>query len=130
LRKGFDDNCTALVHAMLTADLTSDHSVRGRLHTWLERGFAKVYFVTNLVRGGKSAAAKVGVQVGSTDYIAAAAASVVIAAQMAAYTIAAHIPGIKDAADRSLVRKLTKQLKRYGQAEFTTNAETYRPART
>src|SRR6202167_5813813 len=48
LRKGFDDNCAALVHAMLTADLTSDHSVRGRLHTWLERGFAKVYFVTNL----------------------------------------------------------------------------------
>lgn len=37
LRKGFDDNCAALVHAMLTADLTSDHSLRGRVHTWLER---------------------------------------------------------------------------------------------
>jgi hypothetical protein len=130
LRKGFDENCAALVHAMLTADLTSDHSVRGRLHTWLERGFAKVYFATNLVRGGKSAAAKVGVQVDSADYIAAAVAGVVIAAQMAVYAIAAHIPGIKDSADRSLVRKLTKQLKRYGRAEFTTNAETYRPAHT
>ncbi len=130
LRKGFDDNCAALVHAMLTADLSSDHSLPGRLHTWLERGFAKVYFVTNLMRGGKSAAAKAGVEVGLADYIAAAAAGVLIASRMAVYAIAARIPMISDAADRSLVRKLTKQLKHYGHAEFTTNAETYRPAHT
>jgi hypothetical protein len=127
LREAFDDNCAALVHAMLTADLTSDHSPRGRLHTWLERGFAKVFFVTKLVRGGKSAAAKVGVQVGLSDYIAAAAAGAMIAATMAVYTIAARIPLISDAADRSLVRALTKQLARYGHAEFATNADTYRP---
>jgi len=130
LRKAFDDNCAALVHAMLTADLSSDHSLRGRLHTWLERGFAKVYFVTNLVRGGKSAAAKAGVQVGLSDTIASAVAGILIASTMAAYAIAARIPVISDAADRSLVRKLTKQLARYGHAEFTTNAATYRPAHT
>ncbi len=130
LRKGFDDNCAALVRAMLTADLTSDHSLPGRLHTWLERGFAKVYFVTNLMRGGKSAAAKVGVQVGLADYIAAAAAGILITSGMAAYAVAARIGLISDAADRSLVRKLTKQLKRYGSAEFTTDAATYRPAHT
>jgi hypothetical protein len=130
LRKGFDDNCAALVRAMLNADLTSDHSLPGRLHTWLERGFAKVYFVTNLMRGGKSAAAKARVQVGLADYIAAAAAGILIALTMAAYAIAARIPVISDAADHSLVRKLTKQLKRYGHAEFTTNAATYRPAHT
>jgi hypothetical protein len=128
LRKGFDDNCAALVRAMLTADLTSDHSLPGRFHTWLERGFAKVYFVTNLMRGGKSAAAKVGVQVGLADYIAATAAGLLIAARMAAYAIAARIPVISDAADRSLVRQLTKQLKRYGHAEFTTKADAYRSA--
>src|ERR1700733_3218889 len=130
LRKGFDDNCAALVRAMLTADLTSDHSLRGRFHTWLERGFAKMYFVTNLVRGGKSAAANVGIQVGSADTIAAAAAGILIASRMAVYAIAARIPVISDAADRSLVRTLTKQLKRYGHAEFATNAATYRPAHT
>jgi hypothetical protein len=130
LRKGFDDNCAALVHAMLTADLTSDHSLRGRLHTWLERGFAKVHFVTNLMRGGKSAAAKVGVEIGVTDYIAAAGAGIVIASTMAAYAIATRIPVIRDAADRSLVRNLTRQLARYGHAEFTTNAAAYRPAHT
>jgi hypothetical protein len=128
LRKGFDDNCAALVRAMLTADLTSDHSLSGRLHTWLERGFAKVYFVTNLMRGGKSAAAKVGVDVGLADYIAAAAAGILIASTMAVYALATRIPVIRDVADRSLVRKLTKQLRRYGHAEFTTNAATYRPA--
>jgi hypothetical protein len=128
LRKGFDDNCAALVHAMLTADLTSDHSLPGRLHTWLERGFAKVFFVTNLVRGGKSAAAKVGVEVGFSDTIAAAAAGILIASTMTVYAIAARIPMIRDAADRSLVRKLSKQLKRYGHPEFTTNVATYRPA--
>jgi hypothetical protein len=89
-----------------------------------------VFFVTQLVRGGNRAAAKVGVQVGLSDYLAAAAAGVLIAATMRAYAIAAHIPMISEAADRSLVRKLTKQLARYGQAEFTTNAATYRPAHT
>ena len=49
---------------------------------------------------------------------------------MAPYAIAACIPIIRDLADRSLVRTLTKQLKRYGHAEFTTNAATYRPAHT
>ncbi len=128
LRKGFDDNCAALVHAMLTADLTSDHSLRGRMHTWLERGLSKVFFATELVRGGKSVAAKVGVEVGLSDYIAAAAAGVMIAAQMTVYALAAHIPIVRDAADRSLLRTLTNQLKRYGHAEFTTNAANYRPA--
>jgi hypothetical protein len=130
LRKAFDDNCSTLVQAMLTADLTSDHSLRGRVHTWLERGFSKVYFVTNLVRGGKSAAAKAGVQVGFSDYIAAAAAGILITATMMVYATAARIPVISGSADRSLVRTLTKQLKRYGHAEFTTNAATYRPAHT
>jgi hypothetical protein len=64
------------------------------------------------------------------DYIAAAAAGILIASTMTAYAIAARVPWISDVADRSLVRKLTKQLKRYGHAEFTTNAATYRPAHT
>ena len=47
---------------------------------------------------------------------------------MTVYSIAARLPVIRDAADRSLVRKLTKQLARYGHAEFTTNADKYRAA--
>jgi hypothetical protein len=130
LRKGFDDNCATLVQAMLTADLTADHSLTGRLHSWLERGFAKVYFVRNLVRGGKSAAAKAGVQVGLGDYVAAAAAGILIAVTMTAYAVAERIPPISDAADRSLVRKLTRQIAGYGRAAHTEKTATYRPART
>ncbi len=128
LRKGFDDTCSALVRATMTADLTLDRSLRGRFYTWLERGFAKAYFVVKYMHGDKNAAAKVGVQVGVSDYVAAAAAGALIIATMAPYAIASRIPGISDAADRSLVRHLTKLLARYGHAEFTTNADTYRPA--
>ena len=128
LRKGFDQNCAALVRAMLDADLTSDRSLPGRLHAWLEHAFAKVYFVRNFMRGDRNAAAGVGVWLGFADYLGAAAAGILIASRMTAYAIAAHIPVISDAADRSLVRKLTKQLKRYGHAEFTTNADAYRSA--
>jgi len=128
LRKGFDQNCSALVSATMNADLTSDYSLHGRIHTWLERGFAKVYFVTTFMHGDREAAANVGVRVGFTDYLGAAAASILITTTMTAYAIAAHIPCISQAADRSLVHKLTRQLAGYGHAEFTTNAATYRPA--
>src|SRR6202451_3027706 len=107
LRKGFDDTCRALVHATMTTDLISDHSWRSRFHAWLERGFSKVFFVSNLMRGGKQAAAKIGVRVSLGAYVAAAVAGIVIAASMAPYAIAARIPVLRDAADRSLVRKLT-----------------------
>jgi hypothetical protein len=130
LRKGFDQNCSALVSATMNADLTSDHSLRGRIHTWLERGFAKLYFVTNFMRGDKHAAAKFGVPVSLADYIGAVVAGIVITSTMTAYAIAAHIPWLSQTADRSLVRKLTKQLAGYGHAEFTTNAATYCPAHT
>jgi hypothetical protein len=128
LRKGFDQNCAALVGAMLDADLSPDRSLPGRVHAWLEHAFAKVYFVRTFVDGKKNAAEAVGVRLGLGDYLGAAAAGVLIAIRMTAYAIAARIPLIRDAADRSLIRKLTRQLARYGRAEFTTNANAYRSA--
>jgi hypothetical protein len=128
LRKEFDDMCSGLVRATMTADLTLDSSLRGRLYTWLERGFSKAFFVAKYMHGDRHAAAKVGVQVGLPDYVAAAAAGILMTATMAPYATASHIPGISDAADRSLVRHLTKLLARYGHAEFTTNADAYHPA--
>ena|ERR1700683_2055164 len=130
LRKGLDQNCSALVKATMNADLTSDHFLGRRIHTWLERGFAKVYFVTNFMHGDRQAAAEVGVPVSLANYMGAVSAGILITTTMTAYAIAAHIPWISQAADRSLVRKLTKQLAGYGHAEFTTNAATYRPAHT
>jgi hypothetical protein len=128
LRKGFDDTCGALIRATLTADLKPDNSLSSRLHAWLETRFAKVYFTRTSMHGDKEAAAKIGVRLGIIDYFAATAAGVLIAVRMAPYSVAAHIPVVSDAADRLLVRKLHRQLARYGHAEFTTNSDTYRPA--
>jgi hypothetical protein len=128
LRKGFDHNCAALVRATMEADLTSDQTLAGRIHAWLERGFAKVYFVSNFMRGDKHAAARVGVQVAAADYIGAVIAGLVVVSEMTVYAIAARIPLLCGIADRSLVRKLARQLASYGHAEFTTNADAYRPA--
>jgi ER-bound oxygenase mpaB/B'/Rubber oxygenase, catalytic domain len=127
LRKGFDDTCAALVRATMAADLALDPSLPGRISSWLERRFSRVYYLKNFVHGDKSAAASVGVQVGFVDYLAAAATTFVIAASMIPYAIAARIPFLRAAADHSLVRKLTRHLARYGHAEFTTNAAAYRP---
>lgn len=130
LRKGFDETSSALVRATMAADLTSDRSLAGRVYAWMERGFAKVHFVPSFMRESKGAASTAGVHVGLADYIGAAVAVIVISARMTAYAVAARIPVVSQLADRALVRKLTKQLARYGHAEFTTNADAYRPAHT
>ena len=128
LRKGFDENCGALVRATMAAELTPGRSPPERVHAWLERGFAKAFFVANFAHGDKRVAARMGVRVDWVDYAAAAMAGVLIASRMTVYALAARLPMIRDAADRSLVRKLGKQLAAYGHAEFTTNAQHYRPA--
>jgi ER-bound oxygenase mpaB/B'/Rubber oxygenase, catalytic domain len=127
LRQRFDETCAALVRATMTADLVPDGSVRSRVHAWLEGGFSKWFFVKNSMHGDRNAAAQIGVRLSLSDYVSAAATAILIASRMSAYAIAARIPGIRDAADRSLVRKLGKQLARYGHAEFTTDASTYQP---
>src|ERR1700728_2992980 len=130
LRKVFDETCRALVAATMAADLTPDHSLSSRVNAWMERGFSKLFFVTKSMRGDKHAAAGVGVRLGFADYLGAAAAAILITSRMSLYTIAAHIPIMRGVADRSLVRKLTRQLARYGHAEFRTNADAYHPAHT
>jgi hypothetical protein len=128
LRKAFDETCGALVGATMTAELTSDRSLPGRVHAWLEHSFAKVFFLTNFMHGDRQAAGRVGVEVGVLDYAGAAAAGVLLSSRMAAYAVAARIPVLREAADRALVHKLAKQLAGYGHAELTTNGDTYRPA--
>jgi hypothetical protein len=127
LRQRFDETCSALVRATMTADLAPDQSFRSRTYAWLERGFSKQFFVKKSMRGDRHAAAQVGVRLSAMDYLSAWTTAFLITLRMSAYAIAARIPGLRDAADRSLVRKLRKQLARYGHAEFTTDAATYRP---
>ncbi len=127
LRQRFDETCSALVRATMTADLAPDTTFRGRVYAWLERGFSKLFFVKNSMHGDRDAAAQVGVRLNMIDYLSAGITAILIKSRMSAYAIAARIPWLRDAADRSLVRKLRKQLGRYGHAEFTTDAAQYRP---
>lgn len=128
LRKEADDNCDALVRATMTADLTLGRSVPERLHAWLERGFSRVSFLTKFAHGDRRAAAVVGVRAGLTDYAGALCAGLVMQVRVAAYAIVGRFPGLDDVADRSLVRRLTRQLAAYGHADFTTNPKAYRVA--
>lgn len=128
IRDGFDDSCRALVAATMAAELETDASRAGRFRAWLEGGFSKMFFVKSFVRGDRQRAAALGVTLGASDYLAAATAAIVVTWQTAIYGLAARIPGLRDIADRSLVRKLEKQLARYGHAEFTSDGESYRPA--
>jgi uncharacterized membrane protein YjgN (DUF898 family) len=114
----------------MAADLTPDHSILSRVHAWMERGFSKLFFIEKSLRGDKHAAAKVGVRLGVADYFGAVAAGILITSTMSAYALVARIPVISGVADRWIVRKLTKQLARYGHPQFRTNADAYHPVHT
>jgi hypothetical protein len=57
------------------------------------------------------------------------ACSLFIGVRKGLYAIAARTPGLREATDRMLVRKLEQMLRDYGHAEFTSDAATYRPAK-
>src|ERR1700685_1279599 len=102
LRKGFDETCAGLVAATMAADLTPDHSLSSRVAAWRERGLTKLFFVLKTRRGDKHAAAGVGVRLGLADHLGAAAAAILMTSRMTVYTIAAHIPLVKEGAGRCL----------------------------
>jgi hypothetical protein len=127
LRKGFDETCAALIAATMSADLKPDHSLSSRVNAWMEHGSSKLFFVKRSMRGDGKAAAAVGVRLGIADYLGAGTAALLINSRMGAYKLAAHAPGLREAADRALIRKLQMQIVSYGHAEFRTNADSYRP---
>jgi len=50
-----------------------------------------------------------------------------ITTRMAAYKLADQVPGLRDVADKALVKRVRGLLKRYGHAEFTSDASKYKP---
>jgi len=128
LRAGFEDaTCGALIRATMAADLSQDPSRLGRLEARMERSFAKLFFMRNFVDGDRRAAARVGIDITALDYAWAAATGLWITSHVQAYSLADRIPIVRDLADARLVKKLHKQLARFGHAEYTTHSERYRP---
>lgn len=128
LRSNYDDAiCGPLVRSTMAAELSKDRSLKGRLNTWMERGFSKFYFVKNFCQGRVEKAESMGVTWTMGDRLAAGVAGVVILARVLAYKASLKVPVLKDAADRRLVEKLKRLLDSYGHADFITDAAEYKP---
>jgi hypothetical protein len=50
-----------------------------------------------------------------------------LGSQIQLFELARRLPVLNEQADRYLVQKLRKQLEMYGDAEFSSHAESYRP---
>ncbi|HPF23111.1 MAG: oxygenase MpaB family protein [Hyphomonas sp.] len=130
IRSGFDDEtCGALVRATLTAYLPPDKSIGNQLINAIERRLARLVLVQHFLGGNAQMARDIGVPVQPLDYVVAGVMFPLIAVRMAIYSAALSVPGLRGLVDRHLVAKIRRLLKRYGHAEFTTDAEAYRPAK-
>jgi hypothetical protein len=128
LRDGYkDETCGALMRATMKADLF-DNSLMGKICRVIEPGFAKVFCTKNFLFDHPERAKQMGVAPGFTDYLSSAAALGIMAVQIFSYKVALSLPVVKRWADASLVGKINRLLAHYGHADFTSDADAYRPA--
>ena len=129
LRKGFDDNtCGALIRATLSAYLPPKDTFGYKLFDALEKRVARIVFLKFFLRGDKQAAEDMGIHVSGLDLATALIIMPLIQLKAKAYQTALQMPGLKDWADKRLIAKIHRLLERYGHAEFTTDADAYKPA--
>jgi len=129
LRSGFDDKtCGALVRGAMSAELSQDNTLTGRVRRGMERSFSKAYLVRNFLDGDASKAEAMGVSYTGRDRLIALATAMFIIPRMKLYDVAMRLPGLRDVANRRLVGKLERLLHRYGHADFASDGENYRPA--
>lgn len=114
LRSAFDDaTCGALVRGTLSAELTHDESLQGRIDRDLERSFAKAFFIRHFLRGDTARARRMGVTYTLKDRQLALLAVARIYSNLNLFKALGAIPVVSDLADRHLVGKLNGLLKRY-----------------
>lgn len=129
LRSGFDDKtCGALVRGAMSAELSSDTSLAGRVRRTMERSFSKAYLVRNFLDGDVSKAEAMGVSYTGRDKLIAIASGLFLFSRVRLYDLAIGLPVIGDIADRRLTAKLQRRLHSYGHADFISDGENYRPA--
>jgi hypothetical protein len=87
-----------------------------------------VFFLRNFMNGDVAAARRMGVEIDPRDFMMFGVVALLVTSQLLAYRLARNVPGVSELADARLVGKLKRQLARYGHAEFTSDAEKYRPA--
>jgi hypothetical protein len=112
----------------MEARLFDDPSLRGRLHQWMERGFAKYFLIQNFCEGKIARAEKLGVSYRLQDRLATAVAILVLLSSSNFYTVGMSIPGLRALLDKRLINKLAALLDSYGHADFITDAKHYKMA--
>ncbi len=128
LRSGFDDStCGALIRATMDAYLPNTKSLGNRMFNAIEKRFARVVFLKFFLNGNKKAAEDMGIHVSRLDFATALFIMPLMTVQTAWFKLLWSIPGLKSYADQRLIRKVRKLLDRYGHAEFTTDADAYKP---
>lgn len=129
LREAFDDaTCGSLVRGTLSTELAHAPSIAGRIDARLERSFSRAFFIRHFLQGDVGRAKGMGVSYRLLDPKLALVAATRIFARLHLFDGLAAIPVVRDIADRHLVGKLGGLLKRYGHADFTSDASTYRAA--
>ncbi len=129
LREEFDDDtCGELVRGTMDAELLDDPSVRGRIHSWMERGFSKYFLIQNFCDGKTARAEEIGIHYRFEDKLATAVTILVIIASSGFYTLGMRIPGLRSLLDKKLVNKIASLLDSYGHADFITDASEYKLA--
>ena len=129
LREEFDDDtCGELVRGTMDAELLDDPSVRGRIHSWMERGFSKYFLIQNFCDGKAARAEEIGIHYRLEDKLATAVTILVILASSGFYTLGMRIPGLRSLLDKKLVNKIASLLDSYGHADFITDASEYKLA--
>ena len=112
----------------MEAQLLDDTSVRGRIHSWMERGFSKYFLIQNFCDGKAARAQEIGIHYRLEDKLATAVTILVILARSNFYTVGMRIPGLRSRLDKQLVNKIATLLDSYGHADFITDASEYRLA--
>ena len=129
LREEFDDDtCGELVRGTMDAELLDDPSMRGRIHSWMERGFSKYFLIQNFCDGKAARAEEIGIHYRLEDKLATAVTILVILASSGFYTLGMRIPGLRSLLDKKLVNKIASLLDSYGHADFITDASEYKLA--
>jgi hypothetical protein len=129
LRKGFDDaTCGELTRATLAAYLPSDRKLGSRIFDRIERRFSKIFFLLSFLGGDRKKAEAMGVKISALDWATFISCGLFIGARKTFYSLANRIPGLREATDRMLVKKIERMLASYGHAAHTSDASQYKPA--
>lgn len=127
LRKDFeDDTCGRLVRATIAADIEREKSLVNSFRVPFERSMSKLFLVKSYLGGDLDRAAAMGVAVTPVDKLRAVGTLAFLSTQVIPYAVAVRTPVVSSFADRRLVGKVERVLRRYSGAEFTTDADSYR----